>query len=58
MACETYCLDDDDAFLEATVTLNPELTASTVRFVDTKADIICSALTKCHSKKVNLAIVI
>lgn len=53
MACETFCLDDDDAFLEATMTLQSEsLTAQNVRFIDTKPENLVVALAKCHNKKV------
>nr|CAD7595373.1 unnamed protein product [Timema genevievae] len=39
VACETFCLDDDDTFLEATIALkSPTLSASTVRFMETKAE--------------------
>lgn len=56
MSCDTFCLDDDDAFLEANLALQTEtLSLSTVRFVgfEGKADDIAPALTKCHNKKVN-----
>ncbi|GLV41924.1 Nitric oxide synthase [Carabus blaptoides fortunei] len=53
VSCETFCLDDDDAFLEANLALQTEtLTVSTVRFVEGTADKIAPALTKCHNKKV------
>ncbi|KAJ8968172.1 hypothetical protein NQ314_002429, partial [Rhamnusium bicolor] len=54
LACETFCLDDDDTFLEATITLQSEsLTAQTVRFVESKHDNISIALARCHNKKVS-----
>lgn len=53
VACETFCLDDDDAFLEATLTLQSEsLTAQNVRFIDSKPENSLAALAKCHNKKV------
>jgi nitric-oxide synthase len=53
IACETFCLDDDDTILEATMSLESEsLTSQTVRFVASKADNITTALSKCHNKKV------
>ncbi|XP_066248100.1 nitric oxide synthase isoform X2 [Euwallacea similis] len=52
-ACETFCLDDDETFLEATITLQSEsLTQQNVRFVESKKDDTASALSKCHNKKV------
>ncbi|CAG2057145.1 unnamed protein product [Timema podura] len=54
VACETFCLDDDDTFLEATIALkSPTLSASTVRFMETKAEPMDAALSKCHNKKVS-----
>lgn len=53
VACETFCLDDDDTLLEATITLQSEtLTAQTVRFVEEKPFETAAALSKCHNKKV------
>ncbi|XP_044272117.1 nitric oxide synthase isoform X2 [Tribolium madens] len=53
VACETFCLDDDDTLLEATMTLQSDsLTSQTVRFVSSKAENITTALSKCHNKKV------
>lgn len=35
VACETFCLDDDDTLLEMTLSLSSEaLSAATVRFVE------------------------
>nr|CAD7260092.1 unnamed protein product [Timema shepardi] len=54
VACETFCLDDDDTFLEAAIALkSPTLSASTVRFMETKAEPMDAALSKCHNKKVS-----
>ncbi|KYB25321.1 Nitric oxide synthase-like Protein [Tribolium castaneum] len=54
VACETFCLDDDDTLLEATMTLQSDsLTSQTVRFVSSKAENITTALSKCHNKKVH-----
>lgn len=53
VSCDTFCLDDDDAFLEANLALQTEtLSVSTVRFVEGKPDHVGSALTKSHNKKV------
>ncbi|KAJ9597797.1 hypothetical protein L9F63_011405 [Diploptera punctata] len=53
VACETFCLDDDDTFLEATLALrSPTLSSTTVRFVETQPDDLATALSKCHNKKV------
>lgn len=53
VACETFCLDDDDALLEATMTLQTEaITQNTVRFVEAKAEPVTMALAKYHNKKV------
>lgn len=52
-ACETFCLDDDETFLEATNTLQGEsLSLQTVRFVQAKAECVMTALAKCHKRKV------
>lgn len=52
VACETFCLDDDDTFLEATITLQSEsLSAQNVRFITApRPDKITDALSKCHNK--------
>ncbi|KAJ8960069.1 hypothetical protein NQ318_009511 [Aromia moschata] len=53
IACETFCLDDDDTFLEATISLQSEsLTTQNVRLVEAKSDSIVAGLTKCHKRKV------
>ncbi|CAH0554483.1 unnamed protein product [Brassicogethes aeneus] len=53
VACETFCLDDDDTFLEATITLQSQsITEQTVRLVECKADALTAGLEKCHNKKV------
>ncbi|KDR21429.1 nitric oxide synthase, salivary gland isoform X2 [Zootermopsis nevadensis] len=53
VACETFCLDDDDTFLEATLALrSPMLSSATVRFVEAKEESLVKALSKCHNKKV------
>ncbi|KAG8222258.1 hypothetical protein J437_LFUL001456 [Ladona fulva] len=59
LACEAFCLDDDeDKFLEATLALKAEtLSPSSVRLVetspeaDTGSDLI-TRISKCHNKKV------
>lgn len=53
MACETFCLDDDDTLLEATMSLQADsLSSQTVRFVPSKNENTASALSRCHNKKV------
>lgn len=53
MACETFCLDDDDAILEATITLQTEnLTQATVKFVEAKPMDEVASILKAHNKKV------
>ncbi|XP_017771545.1 PREDICTED: nitric oxide synthase, salivary gland [Nicrophorus vespilloides] len=53
VACDTFCLDDDDSFLEATMTLQTEnLSSNSVRFVDGKSLETEISLTKLHNKKV------
>lgn len=53
LSCEAFCLDEDESFLEATITLQSEsLTQQNVRFVESKQDETASALAKCHNKKV------
>lgn len=55
MACETFCLDDDEALIEATMTLQSEaLSSTTVRLFNSKAEDIETGLTKCHNKKVRI----
>ncbi|XP_049776657.1 nitric oxide synthase, salivary gland [Schistocerca cancellata] len=54
LACETFCLDDDETFLEATQALRaPTLSSATVRFVESKQADLAKALSKCHNKKVS-----
>nr|XP_023011652.1 nitric oxide synthase [Leptinotarsa decemlineata] len=56
VACETFCLDDDDTLLEATMTLQSEsLTAQNVRFVESRATAAPVGLSKCHNKKVSVS---
>ncbi|XP_060528614.1 nitric oxide synthase isoform X2 [Cylas formicarius] len=53
VACETFCLDDDDTFLEATISLQSEsLTQQNVRFIESKKSDTVVALSKCHNRKV------
>lgn len=57
LACETFCLDDDDTLLEATSTLRSEsLTAQNVRFIEAKLTSPAEGLARCHNKKVRLLI--
>lgn len=53
VACETFCLDDDDTYLEATNTLQSEsLTMQSVRFVEARAECVTNALGKCYNRTV------
>ncbi|XP_076549445.1 nitric oxide synthase isoform X3 [Osmia lignaria lignaria] len=53
VACETFCLDDDDTLLEVALSLGSEaLSAATVRFVEAEAQPIGKALSKCHNRNV------
>ncbi|XP_073985034.1 nitric oxide synthase isoform X2 [Rhodnius prolixus] len=53
VACDTFCLDSDETFLEATQMLHSEaVTASTVRFVESATQDLCKALSHLHNKKV------
>lgn len=53
VACETFCLDDDDAMMEATKALESEtLSATTVRLIEAKRDDTGIGLSKCHNKNV------
>ncbi|XP_011646208.1 nitric oxide synthase, salivary gland [Pogonomyrmex barbatus] len=55
IACETFCLDDDDTLLEVALSLGSEaLSAATVRFVETEPQPIAKALSKCHNKNVTM----
>ncbi|KAK9703975.1 FAD binding domain [Popillia japonica] len=55
VACETFCLDDDDAILEATITLQTEnLTQATVKFVEAKPMDEVASILKAHNKKISL----
>ncbi|XP_066586894.1 nitric oxide synthase, salivary gland [Prorops nasuta] len=53
VACETFCLDDDDTLSEVALSLGSEaLTATTVRFVEADPQPIVKALSKCHNRNV------
>ncbi|XP_043579281.1 nitric oxide synthase, salivary gland [Bombus pyrosoma] len=53
VACETFCLDDDDTLLEVALSLGSEaLSAATVRFVEAEPQLIGKALSKCHNRNV------
>ncbi|XP_076182998.1 nitric oxide synthase isoform X1 [Ptiloglossa arizonensis] len=53
VACETFCLDDDDTLLEVALSLGSEaLSATTVRFVEADPQPIAKALSKCHNRNV------
>lgn len=55
VACDTFCLDDDNTFLEATMTLQTEnLSVNTVRFVDEKRVELTQSLAKIHNRKVGV----
>ncbi|KAK5644702.1 hypothetical protein RI129_006002 [Pyrocoelia pectoralis] len=54
VACDTFCLDDDEFMLEAALTLETEtLSNATVRFVDAKEESMEVSISKCHNKKVS-----
>ncbi|XP_026686564.1 nitric oxide synthase, salivary gland-like, partial [Diaphorina citri] len=54
VACETFCLDDDETLSDATQVISSvTLNASTVRFLPmTTADSLVTGLSKVHSRKV------
>ncbi|XP_012275116.1 nitric oxide synthase, salivary gland isoform X2 [Orussus abietinus] len=53
VACETFCLDDDETLLEAALLLGSEtVSPSTVRFVEAKSQPVDKALQKCHNRHV------
>ncbi|XP_031367225.1 nitric oxide synthase, salivary gland isoform X1 [Apis dorsata] len=53
VACETFCLDDDDTLLEVALSLGSEaLSAATVRFIEAEPQPIGKALSKCHNRNV------
>ncbi|CAK9823130.1 Nitric oxide synthase, salivary gland [Anthophora retusa] len=53
VACETFCLDDDETLLEVALSLGSEaLSAATVRFVEAEPQPIGKALSKCHNRNV------
>ncbi|XP_015431485.1 PREDICTED: nitric oxide synthase, salivary gland [Dufourea novaeangliae] len=53
VACETFCLDDDDTLLEVALSLGSEaLSAATVRFMEADPQPIAKALSKCHNRNV------
>ncbi|XP_011165980.2 nitric oxide synthase, salivary gland [Solenopsis invicta] len=55
IACETFCLDDDDTLLEVALSLGSEaVSAATVRFVEAEPQPIAKALNKCHNRKVTM----
>lgn len=55
IACETFCLDDDDTLLEMALSLGSEaLSPATVRFVEADSEPITKALIKCHNKNVTM----
>lgn len=55
MACETFCLDDDDTFLDATRELASEaLTVSNTRFHETEKVDLVTSLANCHSRNVSV----
>ncbi|CAH1105275.1 unnamed protein product [Psylliodes chrysocephalus] len=54
VACDTFCLDDDGTFLEATMSLQSEsLTINNVRFIEATTVPLTAGLSKCHNKKVS-----
>ncbi|KYN23479.1 PREDICTED: nitric oxide synthase, salivary gland [Trachymyrmex cornetzi] len=55
IACETFCLDDDDTLLEVALSLGSEaLSAATVRFVEADPQPMAKALSKCHNRNVTM----
>ncbi|CAH1105276.1 unnamed protein product [Psylliodes chrysocephalus] len=55
VACDTFCLDDDGTFLEATMSLQSEsLTINNVRFIEATTVPLTAGLSKCHNKKATL----
>ncbi|KYQ52059.1 Nitric oxide synthase, salivary gland [Trachymyrmex zeteki] len=55
IACETFCLDDDDTLLEVALSLGSEaLSAATVRFVEAEPQPMAKALSKCHNRNVTM----
>ncbi|KAE8744679.1 hypothetical protein FOCC_FOCC008682 [Frankliniella occidentalis] len=53
VACETFCLDDDDSFLEATMAFKSEsISPSSIRFVDAEPQEIDQGLSRCHNRRV------
>ncbi|XP_008546993.1 nitric oxide synthase, salivary gland [Microplitis demolitor] len=53
VACETFCLDDDDTLLEVALSLGSEaLSRSTVRFIEADPQPIAKSLSKCHNRNV------
>ncbi|XP_072754682.1 nitric oxide synthase, salivary gland-like [Anoplolepis gracilipes] len=55
VACETFCLDDDDTLAEVTLSVGSEtLSATTIRFVEADPQPIVKALSKCHNKNVTM----
>jgi len=55
VACETFCLDDDDTLLEVALSLGSEaVSAATVRFIEAEPQPIVKALSKCHNRNVTM----
>lgn len=53
VACETFCLDDDETLLEVALSLGSEaLSAAAVRVIEADAQPIGKALSKCHNRSV------
>lgn len=56
VACEAFCLDEDDTFLESSgIFSSVSLKENTVRFVESAEDPLQVALSKCHNRKVTVA---
>lgn len=54
VACDTFCLDMDETFNEASQVLqNEKLTTSTVRFVNTKPDPLNTGIYLTNHLKIN-----
>ncbi|KAK4875678.1 hypothetical protein RN001_012100 [Aquatica leii] len=56
VACDTFCLDEDDTYLEAAMALEGEaLSNNNVRFIEAKREPMEACISKCHNKKVSTA---
>ncbi|KAB0794374.1 hypothetical protein PPYR_11213 [Photinus pyralis] len=59
LACDTFCLDDDESILEAALALETEtLSNATVRFVEAKEQSTEVSLSKCYNKTVSAGVLV